>query len=66
MSASDYESEEARKAFAAGMEQAAKEFQGEPLTLADIRGMTAKEIMARKREVDEVLRRPREVNDGGE
>lgn len=50
-------SAEEKAAYAAGL---AAKIEGEtpPLTLADIRGMSAREIMARKREVDAVLREP--------
>jgi hypothetical protein len=54
-------SDEQKAAYHQGAQEA---LERPKLTLADIRQMSTQEIMSRKREVDAVLRQPREqVND---
>jgi transcription antitermination factor NusA-like protein len=59
----DFENDQEEKGYLRGVEDTVKKMQKPPLTLADIRQMSTKEIMARKREVDKVLAEPNRASD---
>jgi hypothetical protein len=61
----EYTTDAERKAYLAGVEDTAKKLQGEPLSLAEVRQMTPQQIIARKAEVDEVMRRGPDAEKGG-
>ncbi len=63
MSDREFDTDAERQAYLAGVEDTAKKLQKPPLTMADIRQMSTKEIMARKREVDKVLAEPKKGDD---
>lgn len=55
-----FDSDAEKKAYARGVADTAAKLADPPLTIEDVRNMSVAEIVKRKREVDEVLRRPRE------
>jgi hypothetical protein len=62
MSDREFETDAEREAYMAGKADTEKK-QRDPLTLADIRQMSTKEVMDRKREVDKVLAEPKKASD---
>jgi hypothetical protein len=56
MTEPEFDTEEERQAYAAGLEAAAEKVRGKPLTREDIRQMTPQEIMKRMPEVRAALK----------
>jgi transcription antitermination factor NusA-like protein len=59
----DFDSTEEKAGYLRGVQDTVTKMQKPPLTLEDIRQMSTKEIMSRKREVDKVLAEPKKVNE---